>query len=124
MISMTKNCPYCGQGHIVQIPDNATDEQLNAAALAVCTCDEALKHKEMASVRKRVKELFGDDSLKKFDDAFGVEVHNDLCDWAEKVYDGMYDKVVIQMENGDKATIVRVGNRIKLSREQKVKSEK
>ena len=35
----------------------------------------------------------------------------------------LYDKVVITMENGDKATISRSGKRVKIIREQKVKIE-
>lgn len=124
MITMTKGCPFCGQGHVIQIGDDWNEEQVNDAVVKVCACEGAEKHKEMNSVRKRVKEFFGDESLKKFDDAFGIEVQDDLVSWAEKVYDGLYEKLTVVLENGDKAIIQRSGARIKISREQKVKAEK
>lgn len=123
-MAQNESCPFCGQGYVIQVPTGASEEQIREAAIALCACDDALKHKEMLSVRKRIKAIFGDASLNTFADAFGMEVQDDLYQWAEKVYDGVYDKVILQMENGDRAMIVHTGKHIKLSREQKIKREK
>lgn len=120
-MTMTVECPFCGQGHMVQVAEGQDEREV---VIKVCSCEGAEKHKEMESVKKRVKQFFGDESLKKFDDAFSIEAQEDLIDWAKKIYDGLYDKVTIVMENGDKATIQRSGVRIKISREQKVKDSK
>lgn len=124
MITLNKGCPFCGQVQMIQVKDDATEHEINEAAIKLCICDKAERHKEMNGVRKNVRALFSDESLKKFDDAFSEEVQDDLIGWAEKVYDGMYEKIVITMENGDKATISHSGKRIKITREQKVKLEK
>lgn len=123
MLTLTKGCPFCGQGQVIQVKDDATEAEIKEAAIKMCCCDAAEKHKEMRSVRERVAKQFGEQSLDKFDDAFSIEVQEDLVDWAEKVYEELYDKIVITMENGDKATISRSGKRVKIIREQKVKIE-
>ena len=124
MIKLNTGCPFCGQVQMVHVEDGASDQDIKNEAIRLCTCDAAEKYKEMHSVRKRVAEMFGIESQKKFDDTFTEEVQEDLIGWAEKVLGGMYDKVVITMENGDKAVIARSRKRIKISREQKVKTEK
>ena len=123
MITMNHGCPFCGQVLSLQVKDDASEHEINEAAIKLCICEGAEKHKELSSVKTRVAKLFGKDSLKKFDDDFSVEVQEDLVDWAEKVYDGLYEKLVITMENGDKATISQSGKRMKITREQKVKAE-
>jgi hypothetical protein len=121
MIMLNKGCPYCGQVLAIQIKDDATEAEIREAVVKQCICEQAERHKELANARKNIRELFGEESLKKFDDSFNIEVQEDLIDWAKKVYDEMYEKIVITMENGDKATIAASGKRIKISREQKVK---
>ena len=123
MIMMNHGCPFCGQVLAVQVKDDADEHDINMAAIKLCICEGAEKHKELSSVKARVKKLFGAESLKKFDDDFSIEVQEDLVSWAEKVYDGLYDKIIITMENGDKATISCSGKRMKITREQKVKAE-
>lgn len=124
MITMNHGCPFCGQVLAVQVKDEATEHDINEAAIKLCICEGAEKHKELTNARKNISELFGKASEAKFDDSFGVEVLEDLYLWAEKIYEEMYDKIVITMENGDKAVIAASGKRIKISREKKIKGDK
>lgn len=123
MTTMTHGCPFCGQGHVLEVQDAWTEAEIREATIALCDCPAAEKHKEMRSIRKRVEEQFGEKSVPKFDDSFSTDVLEDLIEWAERVFDELYDKIVITMENGDKATIARSGSHVKIAREQKVKAE-
>lgn len=123
-IFMNHGCPFCGQVQAIEVNENATEKEINDAAIKLCICEGAEKHKEMENVRKNIKALFGEESAAKFDDSFSIEVQDDLYGWAEKIYDEIYEKVTVVLENGDKAVIAASGKRIKISREQKVKISK
>lgn len=124
MITMNHGCPFCGQVLAVQVKDDATEHEINEAAIKLCICEGAEKHKELTNARKNISELFGKASEAKFDDSFSIDVQEDLYLWAEKIYEELYDKIVITMENGDKAVIAASGKRIKISREKKIKGDK
>ena len=124
MIMMNHGCPFCGQVQAIQVKDDATEHEINEAAIKMCICEGAEQHKELTNARKNIRELFGKESEAKFDDSFSIEVQEDLYSWAEKIYEELYDKVVITMENGDKAVIAASGKRIKISREKKIKGDK
>lgn len=123
MMTLTSGCPFCGQGHVVTISKDATEQEIRTAAIRQCCCEGAEKHKEMASVRKTVEKLFGKQSEEKFGASFTLEVQEDLIEWAERVYDELYEKIVVTMEGGDKATISHSGRHIKVAREQVRKGE-
>lgn len=124
MIMMNHGCPFCGQVQAIQVLDTATEQQINEEAIRLCACAGAERHKELKSARTNIRALFGTESEAKFDDSFSEEVQDDLYGWAEKIYEELYDKVVITMENGDKAVIAASGKRIKISREKKIKGNK
>ena len=124
MITMNHGCPFCGQVLAVQVKDDATEHEINEAAIKLCICEGAERHKELNNARKNIGKLFGKASEAKFDDSFCHDVQEDLYNWAEKIYEGMYDKITVTMENGDKAVIAATGKRIKISREKKIKDDK
>ena len=41
MIERVGTCPYCGQNNMVRVDENASNEEVNRAAVLVCKCEDA-----------------------------------------------------------------------------------
>ena len=90
MITMNHGCPFCGQVLAVQVKDDATEHEINEAAIKLCICEGAEKHKELTNARKNISELFGKASEAKFDDYFSIDVQEDLYRGLCKSSDACY----------------------------------
>lgn len=117
-------CPYCGGTQMMEVPEAATEEQLQAYAVKVCTCDEAKKEQRKSSLEEKLNMLFGDGSASNgFDEPLSADQLSRLKSLCVNVLDSTFINVTVTFPTGDKARITTVTDRIKVTRESKNHAE-
>lgn len=104
-------CRYCGQIAEVEIMVNWGVEEAETVATELCDCTEAKvytrKMRSRENAKKRVKQLFSDDSIA---DSMHSDVISFLCCTVDAVADRKIEKASLDVRSGIKAMITYTKN--------------
>ena len=122
MIETTAACPYCGQNHMVQIPEGMPIEAEAMAAVTeatrICTCPQGQ--------RARIKQVCLDRAEQHIEDILR-EQHPEAADifqrMKEEVFEGRIQKLTIREGTGGRAELRRTKEGIAVSFQKTTKTE-
>lgn len=117
-VEYMKACPYCGQMRTFEssVP-GLSDEEQTAEVARTCTCDEAECGRWMARTDDGIRNVLGDESVKRgFDYEIDEETISLVRSLARRIYDGDINNVSFVEANGDTIKLNKGSDRIKIGR--------
>ena len=117
-------CPLCGVSRIMEVPENASEEEREKYIIEVCDCQGAEDQRRRDSVKDKIDMLFGSGSEQHGFDASleqgDIETIMDICAF---VLSGKVISATITLPSGDKCKIATFKGRVKVVHECKRSAE-
>ena len=121
MTEFTGVCRYCGQHKLVEIPDAATEEEINEEATVMCRCLPAQAYRDELAHKERVEAAICSaegTTYELFNDEY-PDIEQLLNSAMRPLAAGTIKKVTINTNGKTKASISFAADTFKVEREDK-----